>query len=166
MEPRLLMAWKGKNDDQRIFISYFGGERRWSPQEVRDGGTSVGPALVAGAESHLLFMAWKGKGEDQRIFMEGFGNAWGNQWPLAGAETSFAPAMATIPDPNGQHAIVVVWKGGGSGEQVFATYEATRGRPVISPVRGVFTSTVPALASIFHAPVVDHGFGCGCTGCG
>ena len=93
----LSMAWKGVNDDQRIFFNSFNINTsnigNWSPQQLVEGvGTSVGPSLAVFSER--LFMAWKGVNDDQRIFFSSFdGNHWAPQQAVPGVGTSFRPSI-------------------------------------------------------------------------
>ena len=97
---RVIMAWKGKGDDARIFTSEFR-SGAWSPQQaVREGtlGTSHGPAL--GIVGDRLLMAWKGKGDDPRLFWATFdGSTWTDQRAVAdgGVGTSLGPAIGSYP---------------------------------------------------------------------
>jgi hypothetical protein len=77
----VVMVWKGKDDDPRIFYSVYDGSS-WSPQQLTssDRGTSQAPALAVrsyplggttgGAE---FVMAWKGEGDDPRIYYSAAG---------------------------------------------------------------------------------------------
>jgi predicted neuraminidase len=67
-QDKLVMVWKGREDDPRIFYSIFDGNAWWSPQRLTRGdrGTSHSAALEVFQDK--LFMAWKGKEDDPRIF--------------------------------------------------------------------------------------------------
>ena len=94
------MAWKGVNDDQRIFFNSFNINTsnigNWSPQQLVEGvGTSVGPALRLTFNASRLFMAWKGVNDDQNIFFNSTldGSHWAPQQAVPGVGTSFRPSI-------------------------------------------------------------------------
>jgi hypothetical protein len=60
------MAWRGTNQDQGIWWSYYDGTN-WSPQmKIPDRGTITSPALAA--YGGRLIMAWRGTNDDQGIW--------------------------------------------------------------------------------------------------
>lgn len=141
---KLYMAWKGKDDDPRIFFSVFDGSR-WSPQQFTSGdrGTSTAPALAA--YKNKLYMVWKGKDDDPRLFFSVFdGNRWSPQQLTSHDRgTSAAPALATYGNK-----LFMVWKGKDNDPRLFfSVFEGNRWSPqqLTSHDRG--TSTAPALAT-------------------
>jgi hypothetical protein len=104
----LHLVWKGVEGDQRIFWGLFprGGGPFVDRGPVPGANTTVSPALTAAFGQ--VFMAWKGVGEEQ-IFRNRLVNGqWTQPLPVAGASTSFAPALATS-HPSGLP--VMAWKG-------------------------------------------------------
>jgi hypothetical protein len=92
------MAWKGINDDQRIFWRLMTPDGAWTGQApVGGANSSVGPALaIYGPDSTV--MAWKGVAGDQAIWWNRLDSqrSWTSPQPVPGASTSFRPALATV----------------------------------------------------------------------
>jgi hypothetical protein len=145
LRDKLVMVWKGKGNDVRIFYSIFDGHA-WSPQHLTSGdrGTSHAPALASLGSK--LVMVWKGLGNDQRIFYSMFdGHAWSPQQVTRGDRgTSHAPALATLGDK-----LVMVWKGKDDDPHIFYSIfdgHAWSPQRMTSGDRG--TSHGPAVAAL------------------
>lgn len=153
MDSGLYMAWKGKDDDQRIFSSYFGTNHVWTPQRQQDGGTSVGPSLCVVPTEGIL-MLWKGKYDDDRIFREWFpaGREWESQHDQfqmqgeAGMKTGYGATacIQTLPPGFESDTKMVIWRG--SDERMFYCTDIDVREPQVYVVNGTGTSTLPALA--------------------
>lgn len=153
MADRVIMVWKGRDADSRLFWASFDGTS-WSDQEpIRQGafGANATPALVA-TERAGVHLAWRGRDDDKRVFLARFdGRQWSDQAPVhvahGGVLTSHGPGMALAA--NGMN---LVWKDQ-SGDQIWWSVQAnwTGGGPWSDPqiVRpDTRTSHGPALASL------------------
>ena len=84
-------AWKGEQDDERLFYSVFDGAN-WTAQQTIPGNSSVGPAL-AHFRGHP-FAIWKGEFFDQRLYFSSFdGNGWAPQQTIAGVASAVGPSV-------------------------------------------------------------------------
>jgi hypothetical protein len=142
---KLVMVWKGKLDDPRIFDSSFV-DNGWSPQQLTsvDRGTSDGPALAT--LGNKLVMVWKGKLDDPRIFYSTFdGTQWSPQALTRGDRgTSHGPAVATFGGK-----LVMVWKGMLDDPRIFSsTFDGTQWSPQALTRGDRGTSHGPALATL------------------
>ena len=142
---KLVMVWKGKGNDPRIFYSTFDGNG-WSPQQLTRGdrGTSHGPAVAA--LGNKLVMVWKGKEDDPRIFYSTFdGNGWSPQQLTRGDRgTSHGPAVAALGNK-----LVMVWKGKEDDPRIFySTFDGNGWSPQQLTRGDRGTSHGPAVAAL------------------
>ena len=142
---RLYMAWKGIDNDQRIWFSSFGPSNfngtAWAPQQQVQGvGTSVGPSLSV--YNGRLYMAWKGIDNDQRIWFSSFnGTSWAPQQQVQGVGTSVGPSLSVYN--NGR--LYMTWKGITNDQRIwFSSFNGTAWAPQ-QQVQGVGTSYKPSL---------------------
>ena len=64
---RPLAAWKGEDNDERIWYSYYSSSG-WTEQQYIPGvGTSVGPSM-ASIDVEDIILAWKGVAGDTRLW--------------------------------------------------------------------------------------------------
>jgi len=135
-----VMAWKGDDNDQRIWYSIHDGSDWWVPQQiVSNVWTSYRPTLAVYNEK--LFMAWKGMDTDQRIWYTTYdGTSWSPQQRVLGVGTSVGPALTVY---NGK--LFMAWKGLEGDQGIYyATFDGTSWSPQ-QRVLGVGTSVGPAL---------------------
>lgn len=145
--PRqVVMAWKGKDTDERLFWATCDG-RVWSDQQPIGGGTfqtSHGPAAVAYRDR--TYLAWKGRGNDTRIFWASYdGTSWTDQHPARAFAAGSGPALAynTAIDQ-----IVMTWRGEGSDERLFwATFNGQAWSDQ-QPCPAGATDTGPGMAAL------------------
>ncbi len=137
----LYRAWKGRDDDERMFISSTTDGKNWAPEQPVPGRTSHGPSLAT--RSNTLYRAWKGVEGDNRLFMSSTtdGKNWTPERQIPG-ETSHGPAIAWGPGDR----IHRIWKGAPGDSRMFisSTSNGTDWTPDV-PISG-FTSNTPALA--------------------
>jgi hypothetical protein len=114
----VLMTWKGKGDDARLFRAGSDDGVAWSSQALAgtERGTSHGPALatVQGLSSFpnsVTAMAWKGMGDDPALYWSlGQAGSWQAQRIAGDAhgpfQSSAGPTLGIV-----QGMLVMAWKG-------------------------------------------------------
>ena len=94
---KLYAAWKGKDTDQRLFVSSSADGVNWSAQvQAPSGSTSTSPALAA--FNGKLYAAWKGMDSDQRLFVSSSADGvnWSPQAQAPSGQSSTSPAPARL----------------------------------------------------------------------
>ncbi len=131
----LYAAWKGSNDDTRIWYSSFDGTN-WAPQKTISVpntpnevvGTDVGPSLAV--LNGVLYAAWKGSNGDTRIWYSSLpGTEWETQktisvpnTPNEVVGTDVGPSLAVF---NG--VLYAAWKGSNGDERIwYSSFDSTR----------------------------------------
>jgi hypothetical protein len=108
------LAWKGKDDDTRLFSAFAPAGAGWQPQERagddRASGDGPGLATVEGLEGFLgrdVLMVWRGPDEDSRLFSSTHGlGGWNGQQAIGDdLRSSDGPALSRV----GRQ---VLWRGG------------------------------------------------------
>ncbi len=136
----LVMGWKGMNNDQSIWYSYFDGTA-WIPQNYVSGvATSHGPSLAF--FNGKVYMAWKGMNTDQGIWYSSFDGAdWAPQQQVPGVATSVGPSLAVY---NG--SLYMAWKGMNADQGIWYSHFNGSSWAAQQQVSGVATSVGPSLA--------------------
>ncbi len=143
-DGKLYVAWKGKDTDQRLFVSSSADGVNWSAQvQAPSGSTSTSPALAA--FDGKLYVAWKGKDTDQRLFVSSSADGvnWSAQVQAPSGSTSTSPALAAFDGK-----LYVAWKGKDTDQRLFVSSSADGvnwSAQVQAPSGS--TSTSPALAA-------------------
>jgi Matrixin len=146
--PLLAMAWKGIDDDDRIYYATSMDGSTWTPQHAIEGvGTSDSPSLAW--DGTLLWMAWKGIPGDSGLYFATTADP--SSWPanpgqpIGNVGSSNAPYIAIIgSDP------LLVWKGTGEESGIFSSIFNFSSSPPWRPQRpipGIGTSDRPALVT-------------------
>jgi hypothetical protein len=113
---RLYMAWRGVEDDQRLFYAVFPDgfkDPPWSDQiPLNDRASLAGPSLAVFKDQ--LFMAWRGVEGDQSLWWSTFdGSSWSGQCPVSpDARSLDGPSLAVLGG-----RLYMVWRGGTSIDQ-------------------------------------------------
>jgi hypothetical protein len=104
----LVMAWKGINEDDRIWVSRSADGRNWTPQRIVPGaGSADGPALAW--DGTQLWLALRGVPDDDGLYWAtslDLGDSWSAVSPIPGTGSTYGPAMTIF-----NRAPLLVWKG-------------------------------------------------------
>ena len=107
-KPLLYMAWRGVDDDERLWWATFDGANWTSQREYAGNGTSNGPAMAV--YRNVLYLVWNGAHGDPRIWftsLVGVEDADGRHedWrprqevaPGGGVATNESPAVTVFQD--------------------------------------------------------------------
>jgi hypothetical protein len=140
-----IAIWRGVDDDQHVYKSYFSGNR-WTPQMgIPDIGSSHAPSMARSLTRHFI-AAWKGAGSDQGIWcanVPAFDAPWSPQRAVPGVGTHDRPALAHF-----KNRTMMVWRGV-NGDQALYWNE------LLDPINNVWTNQrqVPD-ASSSHGPAL------------
>jgi hypothetical protein len=110
-KPLLYMAWRGADDDERIWWATFG-DGVWSDQQPHAGtATSNGPAMAV--FQNQLYMVWNGHAGDPSIWFTSFDGEhrrWRDpQQQVSGVATNESPAVTVFQD-----LLYMAWSGLGN----------------------------------------------------
>ncbi len=120
----VLMAWRGPDDDTRLFSSSHG-VGGWTGQQAigEEFRSSDGPSLSRVGGN--VFMAWKAADGVELLWSRFDGVQWLAPEPLAGGSSSHGPAIVGA----GDHA-VAAWKGQpGDSRMFFSIFDSRRWAP-------------------------------------
>jgi hypothetical protein len=115
---RLYAAWRGSDDDERIWFTFFEDITGWLGQNPMQSpiASSVGPSLAV--FNNTLYAAWKGSGSDERLWWSTYNISTGDWAP----QTQFPSPIASSVGPSlavfGQ-TLFAAWKGSGNDEGLY-----------------------------------------------
>jgi len=112
-KPLLYMAWRGVDDDERLWWAAFDGANWTSQQPYAGNGTSNGPAMAV--FRNQLYLVWNGAHDDPRIWYTSFDPEvldWHPSREVApggGVATNESPAVTVFQD-----RLYMAWRGLGN----------------------------------------------------
>jgi len=137
---KMVMVWRGIDDDRGIYWSQFDGNTSWSPQQKvpgigTDSITTKDPRSIPivaarpglAAYNGLLYMAWRGIGDDQNIYWTTFD---GKRWNPAPQQHRLGD-RGTFASP----ALGVYW--GGNAASPVASKKPARGQQLLMVWPGI-----------------------------
>ena len=144
---KLYMAWRGIEDDHRLFWATFEGQGDWSdPEEFERQGSNSSPALAV--FRNRLYMAWRGADDDQRLFWATFDEntkKWLPLNPLSDRASAAGPALVVF-----REKLFMFWRGVEDDQHLFfSTFDGEGVDPQWSDQRRI----EPPLDS-FNAPAI------------